>query len=175
MLQSCIVLAVGGAAAGTAAYLGRQPISTYYKDSNIRYTINQRIKDEASLKENTHIIVAVYEGVVLLAGQVISPAQRIKVQQLANGIPGIKRIYNEITVSGPTSTLTRSSDAVITSRVKSEMLLQKQLKSRNIKIITENGVVYLMGEVTQQQASLASNTVRRTSGVQRVVTLFEIR
>lgn len=175
LLQGCIAAAViGGAAVGGTGYYNRNRIKTYYDDDNINFTANQRIRKEPILKDDAHIVVAVYHNIVLLAGQVISPAQRIKAEQLVRSIPNVRTVYNEIVIAGPTTTLTRSSDAWITAKVKSEMLLTAKLQSRNIKIVTENGVVYLLGVLSQQQSNMASNVARRVQGVQKVVTLFEI-
>jgi len=174
-LQGCIAAAlIGGATVGGTSYYNRNRIKTYYDDGNIAFAANQRIRKEPILRDNTHIVVAVYRNIVLLAGQVVSPSQRIKAQQLVRSIPHVRRVYNEIAIAGPTTTLTRSSDAWITSKVKSEMVLAEKLKSRNIKIVTENGVVYLLGVVSKAQSKMATDVARRVQGVQKVVTLFEI-
>jgi osmotically-inducible protein OsmY len=174
LLQGCVAAIVGGTAGGVA-YLNRQRLTTYYQDSNIQYHIRQRINHEASLKQGTHIDIAVYHRIVLLAGEVLHASQLIKAGEIAKAVPDIKRVYNELKISGSTSLLTRTSDSLITSRVKSHMLAAWQLESRNIKIVTDNGIVYLMGEVTQPQAQLAEKIARQVSGVRRVVTLFEIK
>ncbi len=160
---------------GCAGILNKTGLPTYYSDSNIKFAIITRLKRVPELYNPNHIVPTVYQGTVLLAGQVMRPNQRIEVEKIIQGIPGIKRIFNELEVSGPTSTLTRSSDSYITSKIKTDMIFTKGLKSRNIKIVTENGVVYLMGTVTKSQAKLAANVARKVSGVQKVVTLFVIR
>lgn len=160
---------------GCASMLQRSGISTYYSDSNIKFAIVTRYKRVPGLYKYNHIVPTVYEGTVLLAGQVMQANQRIEAEKIIKGIPGIKRIYNELEVSGPTSTLTRSSDSWITSRVKADMVFTKGLESRNVKIVTENGVVYLMGTVTPKQSKLASTVARKVPGVQKVVTLFVIK
>lgn len=176
LLQGCIAAAVvGGAAVGSISYFNRNRIKSYYHDNNIDFSAHHRIRKEPLLKDNAHIVVAVYHNVVLLAGQAVSPAQRIKAGQLVRSIPHVQKVYNEITIAGPTTTLTRSSDAWITGKVKTEMVWKGKLKSRNIKIVTENGVVYLLGEVSQEQAKIAADVARRVQGVQKVVMLFEIR
>lgn len=153
---------------------GSNPIKTYYHDSNIQFAIIQRLRKAPSLKRNTHIVSAVYHQVVLLAGQVVNPGQRIKAEQLVKSIPGVRRVYNEITIAGSITTLTRSSDAWLTSKVKSALAFTKGIPSRYIKVVTENGVVYLMGRLPRTQARQAAKIASQVQGVQKVVTLFEV-
>lgn len=152
--------------------LKNSAIGTYYSDSNISYHILQQLKHHPELYKKNHIVTTVYQGTVLIAGQVLQASDRIEVENLVHEIPGIKRIYNELDVAGGSTTLTRSSDSWITSKVKSKMLLNTNLKSRKIKIVTENGIVYLLGTVTNEQAQLAETVARKVPGVQRVIPLF---
>jgi len=173
-LQGCALAIVGGIAAGSAAIFDRKALKTYYNDSNIEFAITQRLRKEKNLQKDTNIKVAVYMGIVLVVGQVPTAAERIQVQKTIVGMPGVKRIYNKLQISGPIAALVRTNDSLITGRVKSDMVFTKKLNSRYVKIITESGVVYLMGNVSSAQAALAANVARRVSGVQKVVTLFQI-
>jgi osmotically-inducible protein OsmY len=92
---------------------------------------------------------------------------------LAHSVADVKRIYNEITIQGPTSSLTRTSDAWITTKIKSQMLATDDLQSGTIKVLTENGAVYLMGVVTHDQADMSVDIARQVSGVQKVVKIFQ--
>ena len=95
-----------------------------------------------------------------------------EIEKLAQTVPRIKRIYNEIIIRSPESAITEASDAWITTKVKTRMLSAKGFRSGKIKVITENGIVYLMGKITKQQADMAADITRRTSGVQKVVKVF---
>lgn len=159
---------------GCSNFFKTTGLSTYYTDSNIKFTLIQRLKRLPNLYDKNHIVPTVYQGTVLLAGQVLHPEERIEVERLTKGIPGIKRVYNELEIAGPTSTLTRSSDSWITTRIKTNMLLDKHLSSHEIKIVTENGIVYLLGTVSQQQAQIATTVARQVPGVQKVVPLFVV-
>lgn len=173
-LQGCAAPIVVGAAAigGGMAYDKRSGIQRLYDDTDIGNQTTHKITHDPELA-GSHIDLAVSHGNVLLAGQTPSPTQRIKAERLVASVPGVRKIYNQITIAGPTSRLTRSSDSWITTKVKSTMLLEKSLKALSIKVVTENGVVYLMGTVTHSQADLATEVARQMNGVQKVIRLFE--
>lgn len=173
LLQGCVAAFAAGAATGAVIVNDKRNIKTMMQDQSIEQQVGNKITANESL-DKAHIVVVAFDGVVLLAGQAPTTALRNKAVQLARSVPDIKRIYNEIKIMGPTSALTRSSDAWITTKVKTSMLATSGLKSGQIKVITENGTVYLMGIVTREQADLAAGVARRISGVERVVKIFEI-
>lgn len=160
---------------GCSGVLKSTGLETYYTDSNISFHILQQLKKTPHLYQRSHIVITVYQSNVLIAGQVLLPEQRIQTQQIVQGVPGVRRIYNELEIAGQTTTLTRSSDAWITSKVLANMLGNKKFVSRKIKVVTENGIVYLLGTVNLQQANLASAIARRVPGVQKVVSFFIIK
>jgi len=88
-------------------------------------------------------------------------------------VPKVSHVYDEIAIAAPSSLMSRSSDTVITSKVKTRMLASDKVEGLNIKVVTENGVVYLMGLVKHQQGDAATEIARTTGGVQKVVKLFE--
>ena len=114
-----------------------------------------------------------YNGVVLLAGQ----TPRAELKQLAGQAAGrtqdVKKVYNELQVMTPSNALARSNDALITSKIKANMLLDTTIPSSKIKIVTENGIVFLLGLVTRKEGQSAANVATTHSGVQKVVKLFE--
>lgn len=120
-----------------------------------------------------HIVVYSYHGIVLLAGQVSSEELRQLAANTAAKVKHVKRVHNELTVSGKTSMVIRSNDSWITTKIKSRMLADSSIKGSRIKVVTENGIVYLMGVVTKEEADRAANLARKTSGVQKVVRIFE--
>lgn len=175
MLQGCFGAFVAGAAAGgVVAYEGRN-FNQKKADHQLTVEIQKRIENNPDLKNKCRIIVEAYDGVVLIAGQAPTQAMHDLAIKIAQATPGAKRVYDELVIGKPISAMTQSSDAWITTKVKTELLAAKGLDSSQIKVITENSVVYLMGITTPKQAKIASETTRKVSSVKKVVTLFEFQ
>ncbi len=173
LLQGCVVALVAGVTVGgIVVYEGRSP-STLNADNKISYDAEHKIFADKQLNKETRIIVSSFDGIVLLAGQSPTVEMRTRAAHLVQTVPGIKRLYNEITIGTPISALTQSSDSLITTKLKSELLATKSLNSSQIKIVTENGTVFMLGHVTPGQGRTAAQIASRSSGVQKVVTLFE--
>ncbi len=122
---------------------------------------------------DAHVSVTSYNGIVLLSGQVPSEQARQQAEKVALEIRKVRKIHNELTVAGPTSAIVRSNDSWLTAKIKSKMLAEPMLQSMTIKVVTENGTVYLMGLVNDTQAKQAVDVSRNTAGVQKVVKMFE--
>lgn len=174
-LQGCAIVAIGAASAVTTAAVvnDQRSLQTITDDKNIEFTASDRISKNTALSQNSHIVVVSFDHGVLLAGQVPSEEARGRVESMIQALPKVARVYNELEISAPTSPTVQSNDIWITTKVKTMMLETKNLKSGQIKVVTENGSVYLMGIVSHHQARLASDVARRVDGVKRVVTLFE--
>lgn len=172
-LPSCVAAFVAGAASGGLAVYDRRTIQTMWQDNDISYKIERKINIDDELYHRAHINVTCFDHVVLLTGQAPTPDLKARAQSIARSVPGSRKIYNEIELSGPTSSIARSNDSWVTTKVKTKMLAAKGLKSTQIKIVTENGTVYLMGTLSHQQADIAVNVARRVGGVQHVVTIFQ--
>lgn len=173
-LSSCVTTAVvAGTAATTAVIYDKRPISTMIDDRHITQTATNLIHADTQLHGRSNISVATFNNITLLIGQAQTPELRDHAQKVVENVPGIKRIYNEITIAGATSALQRTNDTWLTSKVKSTMLTKSGLRSNQFKIVTENSIVYIMGLTTHQQGDLASNTARHIGGVTKVVTAYE--
>lgn len=175
-LSGCVpvVLVAAGAGAGTAAIAqDSRSFSVIKQDAQATKTAQSTILHDPQLKNHSHISVAVYNHVALMVGQAQSQELRDRAYQIVSSVQNINRVYNEVKVSGSTSLVDRSNDAWLTSKVKSEFLTTNRLRSDRIKVVTENGVVYLMGLVSQSQGELAANTARRIDGVREVVKVFQ--
>ncbi len=146
---------------------------TVIDDKGIQFKASDILHKDESLSGQVHINVASYNGAVLLTGEAPTAEKRAHAEQLVRGVEKVRRIYNEITVAAPSSGLTRSSDTLITTKLKTRMLTEKNFDSGRVKVVTENGTVYLMGLMSQDEAAVATEIARGTSGVQRVVRLFE--
>jgi osmotically-inducible protein OsmY len=173
LLQACVPVFIAGAAVGGAAVYDRHNLKAFAQDLDTGDRIRNYVSMLARHQPRSHIIVAVFNHVVLLTGQSPTEEMRSDIERFARNTPRVNRIYDEITVSGPTSHLTRSSDAWITTKVRGAMLGIRDLNSTQFKVVTENGVVYLMGVVTHEQADLAVDSARHVVGVQKVVKVFE--
>jgi osmotically-inducible protein OsmY len=174
--SSCFFVA--GAAAGAAAIAivyDHRTFANALEDTKIANNIVYKIQKISFLKNESHINVTVFNRIVLLTGETPNPDWREKASNIAQEVPGVIRVYNQLTLQGPTSSLTHTSDAWITTKIKSQMLAVEDLKSTSIKVVTENGVVYLMGVVKHQQAETVVDIARQVSGVQRVIKIFQYR
>ncbi|GAB3286648.1 BON domain-containing protein [Parahaliea aestuarii] len=135
-------------------------------------TVNIRASDARF--EQAHLVIVSYNGFVLLAGQVASEELKNKASDVVRKIRGVRRIYNELEVAAASSGMTRTADAWITAKVKSWLIGHSSTPGMRTKVVTENGVVYLMGMATQAEADRVTDVAAGLSGVQRVVRLFEI-
>lgn len=157
------------------------------EDQPDRRTVAQQVEDESiEVKavvnihaadkrfDQSHLVVVSYNGFVLLAGQVATPELKTLAANELRDITGVRRIYNELEVGAPTSALTRTNDAWITTKIKSWLLGNFDTPGLRTKVVTENGVVYLMGLVTQRDADRIADVAASVAGVKRVVQLFEI-
>lgn len=173
-LSGCIFVA--GAAAGAAAIAvvyDHRTIEKTLQDTRIANAVLDEIRHVPALRYESHIEVTVFNRIVLLSGETPKAAWRQQAEDIAKTVPDVTRVYNQITVQGPTSSLTRTSDSWITTKIKAQMLATEDLKSSSIKVLTENGVVFLMGSVSHQQAEIAVDIARQVSGVQKVVKIFQ--
>jgi len=173
-LQGCIFVA--GAAAGAAAIAvvsDHRSIGNALDDTKLANKTFEKINSVPALHTDSHIEVTVFNHVALLTGQTPNPAWRQQAESIAQSMPGISKVYNQITIQGPTSSLTRTSDSWITTKIKSLMVANNELKSGSIKVVTENGDVFLMGIVSKDQADIAVDIARQVSGVQKVVKVFQ--
>ncbi|WP_339081396.1 BON domain-containing protein [Pseudomonas sp. TMP9] len=121
----------------------------------------------------SRIVVTSYNGVVLLAGQTPRSDLKAIAEQAARKVSNVTKVHNELQVMRPTSLLARSNDSLLTSRIKTQMLADSSVPGTRIKIITENGVVFMLGLVSRVEATQATNLVQSVSGVQKVVKLFQ--
>lgn len=173
-LQGCVFVAGAAAgAAGIAVVYDHRKLEKILQDQQISDTIAHKIQATPDLVENTHINVSCFNQIVLLTGEASTQARREQVEEMARSVPNVTKVYNQIVVKGPSSSLTRASDSWITAKIKTEMLATQDLKSGTIKVVTENGTVYLLGIVSQDQADMAVDIAREVSGVQKVVKIFQ--
>ncbi|MCL5260880.1 MAG: BON domain-containing protein [Gammaproteobacteria bacterium] len=173
-LQGCVPAAlVAGAAAGGAVVADKRSTQTIFEDRNITFQIQGKLDADDELKQKAHVSVATFDHIALLVGQ--APTQELKnrAETLAKSVPKVKLLYNEITIEAPITELVMTNDAWITTKVKTVLMSDVDLKSMQLKIVTENSTVYLMGLTSRSQADIATARTRTVVGVKKVVKLFE--
>ena len=172
-LTACIPLVIGGAAAGGALVAtDRRTSGAQLEDEGIELRANSRIR--SSVGDQTHVNVTSYNRQALITGEAPNEQQKQLVEQIVRGTDNVNSVVNEMTI-GPVSSLSRrSQDAYISGRIKASILDSKDLFLNAFKVFTENGTVYLMGRVTQREADRVTSIARSTSGVSKVIRVFEI-
>jgi osmotically-inducible protein OsmY len=173
LLNACAPVIVAGAATGASVANDRRTAGTVLEDQTIEVKASNAIQSDEALSKAVHVSVTSFNNIVLLTGQAPTRELRDRVVNHVRDIEKIRRIHNEISIEEPTSFKTRSNDTWITTKAKSTLLGAKGLEATHIKVVTENGVVYLMGLVTRQEGDTAAKTVQQVTGVRRVVKVFE--
>ncbi len=172
-LSGCAAVAGAGIAAGASAAHDRRTTGTFIDDELIELKIIDKARSDEALWQQTHLNATSFNNIVLLTGETPSDTFKTRAGQIAAGIQKVRKVHNELVIAAPSSMLSRSGDSWITSKVKSQLLNQMGATATRIKIVTEKGVVYLMGILTRAEASQATELTRRVGGVERVVKLFE--
>ncbi len=166
-----VTLALGLVLGGCSNRSIGNKIDDQFLEPNVANAISRSHPDLTG--PTSHIVVTAYNGVILLAGQTPRADLKEKAAQVANGVQGVKKLHNELQVLQPTSALARSNDALITSKIKTLMLADSKVPSAKVKVVTENGIVYLMGLVTRAEGAAATNVASGALGVQKIVTLYQ--
>jgi len=170
-LQGCFPVAAVGVGTGAMMAQDRRTSGSYVEDQAIEAKAFDRIGKQ--FKDDVHINVTSFNRNVLISGEVPSGAVKTEIGKLVAGIENVRSINNELAISGTTSMTTRSSDSLITSDVKLRFMGDKRFSASHVKVVTENGTVFLMGMVKRAEAEAATEIASTTGGVQRVVKLFE--
>lgn len=172
-LQGCAAVAVSGAATSVAMAADRRTTGTIIDDKGIELKATHAIAKNKTLWQQSHITPVCYNNVLLLVGQADSEDLKHQAEELVSDFPKIRRIHNEITVGELASIGTRSKDSWITAQIKTKMLGSKQVNPTRVKVITEDGIVYLMGLTTPEEEMTATEIARQVDGVEKVVQIFE--
>lgn len=171
-LSACAPLMVGGAVVTGISAADRRTTGSQIEDERIESRGAARIREH--LGERVHINITSYNRQVLLTGEVPNEQDKQLAEQVVSRIENVRSITNELGVLGHSTLTQRSSDALVTGRVKANLIDAKDISSSAFKVVTERGVVYLFGRVTAREADRGTDIARRTSGVQKVVRLFEL-
>ena len=171
-LSACVPLVVGGAAVTAMVAVDRRTSGTQLEDEGIELRSASRLRE--AFGDRAHINITSYNRQVLLTGEVPGEAAKQQAEQIVSRIDNVRSIVNELAPMQPTSLTQRSSDLLITGKVKASLVDAKDLYVSAFKVVVERGTVYLLGRVTQREADRATSIARQVNGVTRVVRVFEI-
>ena len=171
LLSGCAPLVVGGAVVGGLVAVDRRTSGTQLEDEAIELKVANAVNKE--LGERVHLNVTSYNRRVLLTGEVRNDADRSRATLLAQSQENVKDVVNDLAIGAPSSLSQRTKDTVTTGQVKAAFVDAKDLQASAVKVVTERGIVYLMGRVTAREAQRATDIARGISGVAKVVRVFE--
>ncbi len=171
LLAGCAPLVVGGAVMTGVVATDRRTAGSQLEDEGIELKVASAINKE--LGERVHLNVTSYNRRVLLTGEVRSEAERERATLLARSQDNVKDVVNDLAIGAPSSLSQRTKDTVTSGQVKAAFLDAKDLQSNAVKVVTERGIVYLMGRVTPREAQRATDITRGIGGVVKVVRVFE--
>jgi len=175
-LAGCAAVIVGATVgAGTLVAMDRRSASVVQSDQAIDQKVGKAIADRWAGGTGVHVNVTSYGGKVLLTGEVPTAAIRDEVEKLAKATDYVKAVTNELIVGPETLIAARTRDSYITSKVKARLIEVKRMDAKDVVVVTERGVVYLMGIVSPAEGDAAAEVAASTSDVVRVVKLFEYR
>jgi osmotically-inducible protein OsmY len=172
LLSGCVPLVIAGAAGGAALVVAdRRSVGAQTDDEAIELKMANNIG--AGYGDRVHVNVTSYNGIVLLTGEVPTPELKRSVEEIAKSTAKVRSVSDELSV-GPVSSIgSRTNDSYITSKVKARFVEANKFAPNHVKVVTERQVVYLMGLVRRTEADTAAQIAATTSGVVRVVKLFE--
>jgi osmotically-inducible protein OsmY len=173
LLPGCAPVLIGAAAGGAYSSIeDRRTAAIQIDDEGIELRVGNRIGDRFG--DRVHVSVTSYNRSLLLTGEVPDAQTRDEVERIARAVPGVQGVANELEIAGVSSLGARTNDAFITSKVKARFLDARKFNPLHVKVVTEAGVVYLLGVVTEQEANEAVELARTMSGVRKVVRIFDI-
>ncbi|MTV38518.1 BON domain-containing protein [Duganella radicis] len=170
-LSGCVALVAGGAISGTLAASDRRTFGAQTEDRAIEVKAAIKVNNVAG--DAAHVNINSFNRRALLTGEVRDEAMKAQLEREIRGIEGVIDVINELEIAGPSSYTSRSSDTLITTKVKASLVDAKDISANSYQVVTERGVVYLQGRVTQREGQIGADIARGVSGVTKVVKVFE--
>lgn len=170
-LSGCVALVAGGAISGTLAASDRRTFGAQTEDHAIE--VKGAIKVNNVAGNAAHVNINSFNRRALLTGEVRDDAMKAQIEREIRAIEGVIDVINELEIAGPSSYTSRSSDTLITTKVKASLVDAKDISANSYQVVTERGVVYLQGRVTQREGQIGADIARGVSGVMKVVKVFE--
>lgn len=173
MIQGCVpAVIVGGAAVGVMTAHDRRSTGVQTDDETTEWKAGQRVPEK--YKAFSHINFTSYNRRVLITGEVPNEEAKALVGEQTRQLEGVREVFNELNIAPTSAFGNRSNDSYITSKLKARLVDSNQLSANHIKVVTENGVAYLMGIVNDREAKVAVAVARTTDGVRKVVNVMEV-
>ena len=173
LLSGCVLFAATAIGTGASVAHDRRTAGVFIEDQAIELKAIKAIFDDKELYKNSHINVTSYKKDILLTGETPTEALSQRAVDLVKDIAEVGHVYNELEIAAPSSLISRSSDTLITGKLKSKLLLLKDFDGTRVKIITERGIVYLLGLINREEGQRATEVAQATGGVQKVIKLFQ--
>lgn len=170
-LQGCFPMVAAGAGTAVLSALDRRTSGTQVEDEGIELRAGNRLREKLGNRAN--VSVTSYNRNVLLTGQVADEATLAEAATIVSEVPNVRGVSNETEIAGVSSLTQRSNDALVTSKVKARILDSQRVNANHVKVVTENGRVYLMGLLTEAEGRAAKEVAASTSGVRKVVAIIE--
>jgi osmotically-inducible protein OsmY len=170
-LSGCFEMVVGSAVMGTVAAVDRRTFGAQTEDTAI--VVKGDVRVAKIVGKEGHVNVNSFNRRALLTGEVKDEATKAAIERDVASIEGVQSVANEVEVAGASSLTSRSSDTIITTKVKAGLVDMKTISVNSFKVVTERGTVYLMGRVTQREGTVGADVARGVSGVQKVVKIFD--
>ncbi len=152
---------------------GKRTFGAFIEDGNIERKVAVNLARASAELDESRIVVVSYNGNVLLAGQVANDDLKAQAGNIAEQVRHVRHVHNELQVVGSNSFLARTNDTWLTSKVKSRLLINGEAPGWRTKVVTENGVVYLMGLLTHEEADAVVEQVQKVYGVQKIMKIIE--
>ena len=173
LLSGCAALFTTSALVGTDIASDRRTTGMYIEDQSIELKSSTAISEDSSLSNSSSIGITSFNRIVLIVGQTPTQELRDHASEVVRKIDNIRKVHNELRVAAPGSFLSGTNDTWLTTKAKALMFAEKDFPSSHVKVITENGELFLMGMVTRAEAEKAIAIVRDIDGVERVIQVFE--
>ncbi|MEY3182637.1 MAG: hypothetical protein RLZ35_622 [Pseudomonadota bacterium] len=174
LLSSCCApLFVSGAATGAVMVSDRRTSGTIVDDKGIEIKAFHALSSNSALWKEAHITAVSYNNVLLLVGQAPTEALKLDAEHAVDGIPKVRTVYNEITVEKPISIKQRGQDTWISTQMKARLVSSKNIHPTQVKVITENGTLYLMGLLTPAEEEQVIDIAKSIKGVNSIIKMFE--
>jgi len=175
LLQGCVAVAVVGVVGGASVASDNRSLGNQIDDQKIELVAHNELAKIKALKDNANLQVISVNGSVLIIGQTLNSYLRDQAVKTISGIDGIVQVHNQVRIGNTVSITTKTNDIWLTSKVKTALFASDKLNAANVKVATENGEVFLMGIIKQEDANIAVDIARNISGVNRVFKIFEYK
>jgi len=173
--SGCAGVVVGSAATSAVVASDERTTGTVVEDQSIELKALDQLRANASIKTQTHVSVTSYNQIVLVTGQAPTEELRAEAIRIVSQVEKVRHVYDEVELAAPNSLATRSADSLITIKVKTKLFTLDDIDATRVKVVTENGVVFLMGILPKAEADAAAEAASLVGGVRKVVKLFEYR